>query len=138
MFNSIANQNYSANKSRLDESTISDDVPEISHMVPTATADQEGVPYQRTNDGRIIHKNPKPIIISSGDFTGAGREYRYPLGPGYNCEMMLTDGVTVCQAQGYWYCDQTMSCCGAYTFFRGCGKIMCDRHCKKQYGDQYN
>ena len=33
---------------------------------------QEGVPYQRTNDGRIIHKNPKPIIISSGNLTGAG------------------------------------------------------------------
>ena len=27
----------------------------------------------------------KPIIISPGDFSGAGKEYRYPLGEGLFC-----------------------------------------------------
>ena len=40
-----------------------------------------------------------------GDLTGAGKEYRYPLGPGMNCQMKLGDGVTPCNDQGYWYCD---------------------------------
>ena len=48
------------------------------------------------------------------------------------------DDGSICNAQGYWYCDQTMTCCGLQTLFRGCGKIMCDEHCSKQYGDQYN
>ena len=55
-----------------------------------------------------------------------------------NCEMKLSDGVTPCDDQAYWYCDQTMTCCGMVTLFRGCGARMCDKHCKKQYGDQYN
>ena len=76
-------------------------------------------------------------MIASGDMHGNGREYRYPLGPGMNCQMVKDDG-SICNAQGYWYCDQTMTCCGLQTLFRGCGKIMCDEHCSKQYGDQYN
>ena len=69
---------------------------------------------------------------------GSGKEYRYPLGPGLNCEMYLADGITLCNEQGYWHCDQTMTCCGMYTLFKGCGKRMCDQHCSKQYGDQHN
>ncbi len=36
---------------------------------------------------------------------GSGKEYRYPLGPGLNCEMYLADGITLCNEQGYWHCD---------------------------------
>ena len=77
-------------------------------------------------------------MIACGDISGNGREWRYPLGPGMNCQMCLGDGITVCDQQAYWYCDQTMTCCGLITLFRGCGQRMCDKHCKKQYGDQYN
>ena len=46
----------------------------------------------------IIHQNAQPILISPGDFMGSGKEYRYPLGPGLNCEMYLADGITLCNA----------------------------------------
>lgn len=80
----------------------------------------------------------KPIMICPGDFSGAGREYRYPLGDGLNCQIKLSDGATVCNDAAYWYCDQTMTCCGMHVLFKGCGKRMCDTHCAKQYGDQTN
>ena len=70
-------------------------------------------------------------MIYGGDFTGAGKEYRYPLGPGFNCQMHLADGVTRCKDAAYWYCDQTMTCCGVQTLFKGCGKTICDKHCNK-------
>ena len=132
-FNTIAANTYSANRSVLHDDEISEDAPIITHNESTA-----GDPYMRPSAPRVFHKNPQPIMIASGDMNGVGKEYRYPLGPGMNCMMILDDGATVCNAQGYWYCDQTMTCCGAQTLFRGCGKIMCDRHCNKQYGDQYN
>ena len=131
-FNTIAQNTYSANRSMIDEKDeeISMDEPVITQI--------SAEPYLRPSAPRVFHKNPQPIMIASGDMNGVGKEYRYPLGPGMNCQMILDDGATVCNAQGYWYCDQTMTCCGVQTLFRGCGKIMCDRHCNKQYGDQYN
>ena len=106
-FNTIAQNTYSANRSMLPEDDeISEDAPVITHN--TSASD----PYLRASAPRIFHKNPQPIMIASGDMNGVGREYRYPLGPGMNCQMILDDGATVCNAQGYWYCDQTMTCCG--------------------------
>ncbi len=116
---------YSGDKSFLNESEISIDQPVIKHIVSA-----ESDPYHR-HWGRVIHQNPEPIMICSGDFTGAGKEYRYPLGPGMNCQMKLGDGRTPCNDQGYWHCDQTTSCCGLYILFRGCGQRMCDKHCQK-------
>ena len=82
--------------------------------------------HQRQSDYK-----PKPILICPGDFSGAGKEYRYPLGQGLNCQMCLSDNITLCKEPAYWYCDQTMTCCGMYTLFKGCGKRMCDNHCMK-------
>jgi hypothetical protein len=130
MFNQIANAALNTTASVMDASQIEEDQPVIQNM---------GGPTQRNVGGsNVIHKNPPPILIACGDISGNGREYRYPLGPGMNCDMKLGDGITPCEAQAYWYCDQTMTCCGMVTLFKGCGKKMCDKHCKKQYGDQYN
>ena len=107
-FNTIAANTYSANRSVLHDDEISEDAPIITHNESTA-----GDPYMRPSAPRVFHKNPQPIMIASGDMNGVGKEYRYPLGPGMNCMMILDDGATVCNAQGYWYCDQTMTCCGA-------------------------
>ena len=40
-----------------------------------------------------------------GDFSGAGKEYRFPLGEGLNCQMYMADGVTPCIEPAYWHCD---------------------------------
>ena len=59
--------------------------------------------------------------MDPGDLTGAGKEYRFPLGEGLNCQMYMADGVTPCIEAAYWHCDQTMTCCGFHTLFTGCG-----------------
>ena len=42
--------------------------------------------------GRKIHRDAEPILICHGDLAGNGKEYRYPLGPGINCQMPVHDG----------------------------------------------
>ena len=80
----------------MDDSQIEEDNPIIR--------DLSTGPVQRNVNG-IVHKNPPPIMIACGDISGNGREWRYPLGPGMNCQMKLGDGITICDQQGYWYCD---------------------------------
>ena len=87
MFNQIANA--ALNTTKLDdESQIEEDQPVIRSV---------GGPTQRRGND-VIHKNPPPILIACGDISGNGQEYRYPLGPGLNCEMCLGDGITPCEA----------------------------------------
>ena len=85
--------------SLISDDQISEDAPVIQHFIP-----QGSDPNQR-HWGRVVHQNQEPILVCPGDLTGAGKEYRYPLGPGMNCQMKLGDGVTPCNDQGYWYCD---------------------------------
>ena len=68
-------------------------------------------PYDYQNQSVLPNAEPrhsgpaKPIMICPGDFSGAGKEFRYPLGEGLNCQVKLSDNMTVCNDSAYWYCD---------------------------------
>ena len=90
-FNNIAQNTYSANRSVLDASAMTGDDEQISEAAPVIRHISTGnEPYQR--GAKTYHKNPQPIIIASGDMNGYGKEYRYPLGPGMNCQVVKDDG----------------------------------------------
>ena len=76
----------------INDDEISESAPVVTRLTPVPNVND---PYHR-HWGKVIHQNPQPILICPGDFTGAGKEYRYPLGPGMNCQMKLGDGVTPC------------------------------------------